>query len=91
MQITKLSLNTLAQVQHPMASTSVPLSTAIEKVEEGATEHVENQDGGKNTERHDRFGSVAKTDPKEIALVRKLDLYLMVCKDLPTPDVAPCC
>ncbi|KAG6357426.1 hypothetical protein INS49_013303 [Diaporthe citri] len=60
-----------------MTSTSAHVRTSIEKVEEGATEHVENQDGDKNTEKHDRFGSVAKTDPKEIELVRKLDLYLM--------------
>lgn len=71
-----------------MASTSVSVPTCIDKVEEGATEHVENQDNDKNAEIHDRFGSVAKTDPKEIALVRKIDLYLMVCEDLQTPDVA---
>lgn len=34
------------------------------------------QDG--ESEAIDKFGSHAKTDPKEIALVRKLDLYLMV-------------
>lgn len=73
------------------SSTSTPVTTSIDKVEEGATEHVENQDGEKNTERHDRFGSVAKTDPKEIALVRKLDLYLMVCDGLPMPNLATCC
>jgi hypothetical protein len=27
----------------------------------------------------DRFGAHAKTDPKEIALVRKLDMFIMVC------------
>lgn len=69
-----------------MASTSAPVPACIEKVEEGATEHVENQDNEKSAERHDRFGSVAKTDPKEIALVRKIDLYLMVREDLQTPD-----
>ncbi len=30
-------------------------------------------------EQLDRFGAHAKTDPVEIALVRKLDLYIMVC------------
>ena len=27
----------------------------------------------------DKFGAAEKTDPKEIALVRKLDTYMMVC------------
>lgn len=31
------------------------------------------------TPKYDQFGSFAKFDPKEIALVRKLDLYMMVC------------
>lgn len=74
-----------------MTSTSAPGPISVEKVEDGATEHVENQDGEKSTERHDRFGSVAKTDPKEIALVRKLDLYLMVCNRVPMPNVMTCC
>lgn len=74
--------------RNTMASTSGPVRTCSEKVEEGAIEHVENQDNEKNAEIHDRFGSVAKTDPKEIALVRKIDLYLMVREDLQTPDVA---
>lgn len=30
-------------------------------------------------EQLDRFGAHTKTDPVEIALVRKLDLYIMVC------------
>ena len=30
------------------------------------------------TPEYDRFGSFAKVDPKEIALVRKIDLYMMV-------------
>lgn len=74
-----------------MASTSVPVPTCIEKVEEGVTEHVENQDNENNAERYDRFGSVAKTDQKEIALVRKIDLYLMVCQYLVKSDVVTCC
>lgn len=73
-----------------MTSTLVPDPASIEKVE-SATEHVENQDGEKNAARHDKFGSVAKTDPKEIALVRKLDLYLMVRMYPPTPDVVTYC
>jgi hypothetical protein len=27
---------------------------------------------------YDKFGSAAKTDPREIALVKKIDLYMMV-------------
>jgi hypothetical protein len=27
----------------------------------------------------DQFGAKSKTDPREIALVRKLDIYIMVC------------
>ncbi|KAK7702405.1 hypothetical protein SLS64_009697 [Diaporthe eres] len=57
--------------------TSGAVPTSIEKFEDGGIEHVENQDNEKNTGTHERFGSVAKTDRKEIALVRKLDLYLM--------------
>jgi hypothetical protein len=30
----------------------------------------------------DRFGSHAKVDPGEIALVRKLDIHIMVCSSL---------
>jgi hypothetical protein len=33
----------------------------------------------------DYTGSVAKTDPKEIALVRKIDWRLMVCSTCPRP------
>jgi hypothetical protein len=29
----------------------------------------------------DRFGAHAKTDPQEIKLVRKLDRYIMVCRE----------
>lgn len=74
-----------------MTSTSALGPISVEKVEDGATEHVENKDGEKSTGRHDRFGSVAKTDPKEIALVRKLDLYLMVCNSVPTSNVMTGC
>lgn len=85
------TLSYSVQLRNTMASTSAPVPTSIEKVEEAATEHVENQDNEKNIERHDRFGSVAKTDPKEIALVRKIDLYLMVREDLQAPDVLTYC
>ena len=43
-------------------------------------EHVEQHDEPlKSTTEYDRFGSAKKTDPKEIALVRKIDIYMMVC------------
>jgi hypothetical protein len=35
-------------------------------------------------EQLDRFGAHAKTDPKEIALVKKLDLYMLVCVEITT-------
>lgn len=35
----------------------------------------------------DQFGSYTKTDPREIALVRKLDLHLMVSR----PRICPAC
>ncbi|KAI0424840.1 MFS transporter-like protein [Xylaria sp. FL1042] len=54
---------------------------AIELTKNGAVlEHDDDtrDDPKKNIiEQPDRFGSYAKVDPKEIALVRKLDLYMM--------------
>lgn len=50
----------------------------IEKANDGSVEHVESKDNRKHGECLDRFGSAAKTGPREIALVKKLDLYLMV-------------
>lgn len=35
-------------------------------------------DPKKDVQQPDRFGSFAKTDPKEIALVKKLDWYMLV-------------
>lgn len=32
----------------------------------------------------DKFGSVTKRDPRETALVRKLDLFMMVCRGFDT-------
>jgi hypothetical protein len=50
---------------------------AIESTKAGAVlEHYD--DPKKDVEQPDRFGSYAKVDPKEIALVKKLDLYMMV-------------
>lgn len=38
------------------------------------------------TPKYDQFGSFTKFDPKEIALVRKLDLYMMVCHPIAVQD-----
>lgn len=44
------------------------------------TEHVDHmEDGLKTNVQYDRFGSAAKVDPKEIALVKKIDRHMMVC------------
>lgn len=63
----------------PGAPTSIGIiKESIEKAHEGSVQHVESKDDEKHGERLDRFGSAAKTDPREIALVKKIDLYLMV-------------
>lgn len=46
--------------------------------------HVETPDDDQfqklpKIEKVDEFGAHAKTDPKEIALVKKLDFYMLVC------------
>ncbi|KAJ4199385.1 hypothetical protein NW767_008193 [Fusarium falciforme] len=48
--------------------------------DEATVDHVDFQEDimkSTDVEQHDKFGSHAKTDPKEIALVKKLDMYLM--------------
>lgn len=67
----------LTRVPTPVPTSIGTIKKSLEKVE-GSAQHVETQGDEKHGERLDRFGSVAKTDPREIALVRKLDLYLMV-------------
>ncbi|KAJ3521927.1 hypothetical protein NM208_g13080 [Fusarium decemcellulare] len=55
-------------------------SESINPKDEAIVDHVDFQDDIKkpaDEEQHDKFGSHVKTDPKEIALVKKLDLYLM--------------
>lgn len=45
------------------------------------TDHVEylgDPEKSSSAPQYDRFGSFAKVNPKEIALVRKIDLYMMV-------------
>ncbi|KAJ8131886.1 hypothetical protein O1611_g1735 [Lasiodiplodia mahajangana] len=61
-----------------MAAAQTP--PAIEPAKDGAViEHYDDarDDPKKDIGQPDRFGSYAKVDPKEIALVRKLDLYMM--------------
>ncbi|KAI1346330.1 MFS transporter-like protein [Xylaria sp. FL0043] len=62
-----------------MAASQQP--PAVEATKDGIVlEHYDDtRDGPKNDviEQPDRFGSYAKVDPKEIALVKKLDLYMM--------------
>lgn len=46
---------------------------------EGQVEHIDHTDEIlKPTPQYDRFGSAAKTNPREIALVKEIDLYMMV-------------
>ncbi|KAI9035866.1 putative MFS transporter [Aspergillus affinis] len=53
-------------------------SNDVAKRGEEHIEHVEQNDEPlKSTTQYDRFGSAKKTDPKEIALVRKIDIYMM--------------
>ncbi|KAI1757015.1 MFS transporter-like protein [Xylaria castorea] len=56
-----------------------PLQAAESKKDEVVLEHYDDNrdDLKKDIEQPDRFGSYAKIDPKEIALVRKLDTYMM--------------
>ncbi len=54
---------------------------AVGSTKEGAIlEHYDDtrDDPKKENEQPDRFGSYAKVNPKEIALVKKLDLYMLV-------------
>ncbi|RSL90121.1 hypothetical protein CDV31_015751 [Fusarium ambrosium] len=55
-------------------------ATNIINKDEATVDHVDFQEDmmkPTDVEHHDKFGSHAKTDPKEIALVKKLDMYLM--------------
>lgn len=59
-----------------MASTVPDDKNNIAHIE--SAEHDDVQKGEPFDEKVDEFGAVAKSDPKEIALVRKLDWYMMV-------------
>jgi hypothetical protein len=48
----------------------------IEK-EAAYAEHIDTEKNGPIPQ-YDKFGAAAKVDPKEIALVRKIDCYMMV-------------
>lgn len=52
--------------------------TEIEPAQEASVEHIDFSENLKDERQVDKFGSAAKVDLKEIALVKKLDLYLMV-------------
>jgi hypothetical protein len=41
-------------------------------------EHIGDVEKASQVPQYDRFGAAAKVDPKEIALVRKIDCYMMV-------------
>lgn len=56
-------------------------TNTVNPKDEATVDHVDFQEDmmkPTDVEQHDKFGSHAKTDPKEIALVKKLDMYLMV-------------
>ncbi|KAF5863542.1 hypothetical protein ETB97_009786 [Aspergillus alliaceus] len=54
------------------------------------THHVEYLKGvGQSSTQYARFGSFAKVDPKEITLVRKIDLYMMVWSTQCLWDLCP--
>lgn len=67
----------------------MPHSNGDEEKAVQAVEHIDQKFGTSMNDPEkpvlvelDRFGAHAKVDPKEIALVKKLDLYIMVCLDL---------
>ena len=62
-----------------MASSNIATGPVGMVEKEPSIYHLDEVDDSRKEVQVDRFGSAAKTDPKEIALVRKLDLYLMVC------------
>ncbi|KAH8880788.1 putative MFS transporter [Thozetella sp. PMI_491] len=60
-----------------MASSKQDDSTVGVAHSNATIEHIDFTENLKPEERLDRFGAAAKVDPKEIALVKKLDTYLM--------------
>lgn len=49
-----------------------------------AVEHVDDLEKSVHRGPLDKFGSAAKVDPREVKLVKKLDLYIMVHVTHPT-------
>ncbi|KAE8315070.1 major facilitator superfamily domain-containing protein [Aspergillus transmontanensis] len=60
-----------------MANTSPHNSSMKNDIDH--VEYLGDPEKSSSAPQYDRFGSFAKVDPKEIALVRKIDLYMMVC------------
>ncbi|KAL6352420.1 hypothetical protein LRP88_14187 [Fusarium phalaenopsidis] len=61
-------------------TTQQPATNTTNPKDEATVDHVDFQEDimkPTDVEQHDKFGSHAKTDPKEVALVKKLDMYLM--------------
>jgi hypothetical protein len=59
------------------------MATTMSPSDKGDIAHVESVEHDEPAkpvlnEKMDEFGAAAKTDPKEIALVKKLDWYMMV-------------
>lgn len=54
-----------------------PRHGVIEK-EAPYAQHIGDVEKSEQIPQYDKFGSAAKVDPKEIALVRKIDCYMMV-------------
>ena len=56
------------------------LATDSKDVEQAQCYQIDSvtKPGNENQQQLDKFGGYKKTDPKEIALVRKLDLWMMV-------------
>ncbi|KAK7755721.1 hypothetical protein SLS62_002333 [Diatrype stigma] len=54
-----------------------PSATSVREEVEMVVQDNFGDDPKKHVQQPDRFGSFAKTDPKEIALVKKLDWYML--------------
>lgn len=68
-----------------MATTGAEKQSQVEN----DTSTLNEQDVVSSVER-DRFGAAVKTDPQEIALVRKVDVYMMVRVALFASFAPPC-
>lgn len=68
-------------MSHPSAG--VAPATTYEDAEKGEDQVIEDVDAEKSAvgAKVDYSGFAQKSDPKEIRLVRKLDMYIMVCDE----------